>query len=243
MKSVLSIMFALVLSMSTIPVELLSNEKSTNQEHNFDPSLFYLVDQVDKNFLFRGNMPQENGTFAYEQLTSSIEDTLSKLGINLPSDYQLHDLSLLHDGEEQDIDIEQSWFKNNPGTGSFQLHSLFGTFFNPVDFPAFIRNYFLTNYDIDGLRVLTTEMRNILEQSPPYLVMYVHCELGKDRTGEAVACYLMHYKGYSYTDAINLDDKIANRPVGPHHLNAIRWYAFYLRDFEGISTIGSIEGY
>lgn len=70
----------------------------------------------------------------------------------------------------------------------------------------------------------------------------MHCNAGKDRTGEAAACYLMQYKGYSYEEAIKLDFNIAERSVEERELNAIRWYAFYLRDIEKISTIGSIEG-
>lgn len=85
-------------------------------------------------------------------------------------------------------------------------------------------------------------MRNLLEQQPSHFIIYIHCDEGKDRTGEAAACYLMQYKGYSYNDVVALDTKIAQRPIREHKLNAIRWYAFYLRDIEGISTIGTIDG-
>lgn len=216
----------------------------SEQGENFNPQMLYLVDRGSNTFLFRGNMPQMNGNFDYVDVTQSIADQLEKLGVSLSPNYKLLDLSFLNPkSESQEIAVETDWFAENPETGCFWLNSLYGSFFDPLDFPEEIRDFIIRHHDVDGLKTFIPQVRNFLQQScTTDFVVYMHCNAGKDRTGEAAACYLMQYKGYSYDNAVELDFKIAGRPVQNHEMNAIRWYAFYLRDIEGMATIGSIEG-
>jgi Tyrosine phosphatase family len=215
-----------------------------SEEQNFNPKMVYLVDVKNNIYLFRGDMPQMNGFFDYADVTARITEILSEEHIQLPSNYLLIDLSFLHvPPEEFDIEVEQDWFLVNPDTGSLWLNPLHGTLIDPLYLPACVRDLMIEHYDFDGLKTLIPHIRNLMEQSAERdVVIYMHCSLGKDRTGEACACYLMQYLCYSYADAMELNDKIAGRPVGEIHRNAIRWYAFYLRDFLGITTVGLIEG-
>lgn len=223
-----------------IPIDTVTSRKA----QNFNPEMVYLMDQGSGVYLFRGNMPQMNGFFDYSDLTARITEILAEQHIELPSNYFLLDLSFLHEPDESTaIEIEQDWFLVNPATGGLWANPLRGTLFDPIYIPACVRNLMIEYYDFDGLKTLIPHIRNLMEQAAEReVVIYMHCSLGKDRTGEAAASYLMQYKGYSYADAVALDDKIAGRSVGHIHLNAIRWYAFYLRDFLGITTVGPIEG-
>ncbi|MGH2612544.1 MAG: dual specificity protein phosphatase family protein, partial [Rhabdochlamydiaceae bacterium] len=114
---------------------------------------------------------------------------------------------------------------------------------NPVDISSEARDLILKHHDIDGLKYLMEQLRKLMDNTcSTDFVIYIHCAAGKDRTGEASACYLMQYKNYSYHDAIALDQKIAGRGLKALSMNAIRWYAFYLRDILHFSTIGKIDG-
>jgi Tyrosine phosphatase family len=211
---------------------------------NFNPKMVYLLDVKNNVYLFRGNMPQMNCFFDYSDLTARIAEILAEKHITLPSNYRLIDLSFLneqHNGGE--IEVEHNWFLVNPATGSLWVNPLRGTIIDPLYLPAFMRNLIIEYHDFDGLKTLIPHLKHLMEQAADRdTVIYMHCDEGKDRTGGACACYLMQYLGYSYTEALALDDKIAGRPVHEIFRNAIRWYAFYLRDFLGVTTVGLIEG-
>lgn len=211
---------------------------------DFSPSMLYLLDQGKNLFFFRGNIPEINGAFCYSDLTQGMITYLSNMGITINStDLKLIDVSLLnYHSDASKIQIEQEWFIRHPETGYFLLHPLHGSAINPGFVPEKIRNYILEHLDIDGLKVLMLKLKNLVDaQYPTNFCIYIHCEQGKDRAGEASACYLMQYKGYSYKDAIALDTKIAQRPIHTNEQNGVRWYAFYLRDIEHLPWIGVID--
>jgi hypothetical protein len=213
------------------------------QVKGFNPHPLHMVDQQQANFLFRGNSPESDGQFAYDQLRQEIKTYLANQRIPISDDFKIMDLSFLnYIVDNKLIEIEKKWFNEHPETGCYWLHSLFGSFINPVHLPKEIRDFTIKYYDIDGLKSLMQDIKRKLDTAcPSNLVIYMHCRAGKDRTGEASACYLMEHKGYSYKDAVALDEKIAGRELRELSMNAIRWYAFYLRDIKHSHWIGDID--
>lgn len=211
---------------------------------NFDSRKVFLLDQESNVYLFRGNLPLMDGYFDYSDLTNRVRQILAEQQIELSSDYQLIDLSLLHKRYYSvETAVEKDWFAANPQMGSFRLHPLYGCTTNPLSVPSLMRYYMTKCYDFDGLNSFMKELRKLMEQtSERDMVIYMHCDEGKDRVGEAAACYLMQYKGFSYLDALVHNFRIARRHVQKPQYNAVRWYAFYLRDVLGMTTIGPIEG-
>lgn len=210
----------------------------------FDPSLLYLLDQNGGTYFFRGNLPQIDDEFCYGPLLSAMNTELAKINKSLSHNVQLLDLSLLNYGSETPlIEVEQDWLSANADLGHFWLNSLFGARFNPCDLPQWLRNFILKHSDVDGLKMLTAKLKAIMvEPHATDYVIYMHCNAGKDRTGEAAACYLMQYFGYSFDQAMQLDVQIAGRELMHHSQYAICWYAFYLRDILNMSSIGLING-
>lgn len=210
---------------------------------DFNPGVLNLVDQHENTYLLRGNLPQKEGVFCYEGLVNAIKACLLEKGIVLKENFKILDLSFLnYIYEHQKIDIEKTWFEENPQSGCFWLNSLYGSFINPSILPEVIRNFTLNHHDVDGLKSLMHHLKKIVHHSCDCdFVIYMHCAAGKDRTGEASAAYLMEYKGYSYNDAVTLDSQIAHRDLSYFSINAIRWYAYYLRDIKKLPWIGSID--
>ena len=48
-----------------------------------------------KNFLFRGNMPISNNTFAYDILVKTLNSSASKMNVTLPKDFSILDVRLV----------------------------------------------------------------------------------------------------------------------------------------------------
>ncbi len=211
---------------------------------NFNPSLLYLLDQKQNIFFLRGNLPEKDGTFCYDDLVSAIKTYLLNQGIKIGEKFKILDLSFLNYFlESKQIEIEKNWIVEHPQAGCFWLNSLYGSLVNPIDLSVSLRDIIARNFEIDGLKAFIPYLKQLIETPcSSDFVIYIHCAAGKDRTGEASACYLMKYKGYSYKDAIALDQKIAGRELSFLSMNAIRWYAFYLRDIENSSWIGDIDG-
>ena len=209
----------------------------------FNSEYLYLLDEVNNIYLFRGDLPQRDNSFCYNDLTTAIKVYLQNLEKPVPDDFKIFDICLLnHLAESEEIDIEKNWFHLHSETGKFRLHPLYGALINPCLLPKKIRDLTIHFDDIDGLKHLMKKLHKLLSsKSESNLVIYIHCKAGKDRTGEASACYLMEYQGYSYQDALALDLKIAKRDLRSLSINAIRWYAYYLKDVKHMHTIGEIN--
>ena len=71
----------------------------TTQIHDYYMTMYYNVCRIDyyphdapKNFLFRGNMPISNGTFAYESLVNTLRAVSEKNNITLPRNFSILDV-------------------------------------------------------------------------------------------------------------------------------------------------------
>ena len=63
--------------------------------------------------------------------------------------------------------------------------------------------------------------------------IYIHCQGGKDRTGEVVGSYYMRHMNRTLQEATTTDHKIAGRAIGHGNQLAMEWYCLYLRDVLG----------
>lgn len=216
---------------------------STQVDQSF--THLYLVDKVEQNYLIRGAFPiGENGGFDGKHLRANLKIFLETQGESLSPSALLLDLTLMNMlSERKKLKSEKRWFQEHPDQGHLWIYPLYGTSSNPLQYPSKQRTEIASKEDIDGLKSLMVQLHKIMQSScgRPYLI-YMHCRAGKDRTGEASAAYLMQFKGVSYADAFGLNEKIADRPLHEERLNALRWYAFYLRDVLHIPTVGPIEG-
>lgn len=225
------------------PKKSFVHDFSSDSEESFKDDVLALVDHKNNVFLLRGRLPEKDGQFAYDGLVEDIKRCISKHETTLSSDFKLMCISLMsHVQEHEKIEIEEKWFAAHPEKGCLWNFPIFGALINPVTLSVDAREAILRHYDIDDLKYLMTNLKTFLNtECPSDLVIYIHCALGKDRTGEVCASYLMEFKGYSYKKAVALDEKIAKRNIKTHELNAIRWYAFYLRDIQGVSSVGEID--
>lgn len=209
----------------------------------FNPDLLYLLDHKNGVYLFRGDLPEIDHAFCYTSVMDSVRAYLANGGQSLSESVQLIDLSYLNKiAEMPQINIEKKWFSAHPELGRLILYSLYGALINPCDLDKSLRDDILTHHDVDGLKKLMNQLKSLLEASEADTVIYMHCNAGKDRTGEAAAAYLMQFHNCSYEAAIQLDQEIAHRSLRDLSVNAIRWYAFYLRDIAKVGSIGLIDG-
>lgn len=210
---------------------------------DFDNAVFALVDCVDNTYLFRGKLPEKDGQFCYDAIENDARETLAQYGIELSSNIYLICVSLLNSTEASKIEIENDWFAQNPDKGCLWRYPLFGSMIDPRYLPSPIRKMSFP-LDPDGLQYLIKNLRNLVNTKGPEgtdIVIYMHCNAGKDRTGEAAACYLMQYHGYSFKQAVALDHQIAQRNIRWMSTNGIRWYAYYLKQVHHIQTVGHVH--
>jgi Dual specificity phosphatase, catalytic domain. len=217
--------------------------EKVNTVNGFKNPVLYLLDAGKNTYLFRGKMPERDGRFCYEELACQFSDYLTQTGQQLSPDFDLLCISLLNCSEGKERKIESQWFSQNPNKGRLWMYPLFGSWVDPCHLSASFRKSVLA-CDPDGLQSLMLQMKWQMDSGHPEgrdMVIYIHCHAGKDRTGEAAACYLMQYKGYSYQQATALAKQVAGRKLRRVSVNAIRWHAFYLRDTLNFATIGHID--
>jgi hypothetical protein len=197
------------------------------------------------NYLFRGNEPKVSvrGTdiFAYDLLTTYLNNATIKAGFELPTNFYLIDIKFVYDDidpeEHLDIVLEQNYFADNPKLGEFSFHIVLGDLVNPSLLPnatveAKAKN--LSQWQRDDLPDYIPSFYKLLytPRSQP-TVIYFHCECGCDRTGEIGGSYAMKYLNKNYKDATSWNDAIAGRPILPNHQYAMHWYCYYLAIVEG----------
>lgn len=212
-------------------------------EEKAEHSVMCLIEQKDNIFLVRGKYPIKAKKISFDHLREQLKDCLYQQGISLDDDFHLFSISFLNTfAESKKCQVESQWFCQHADNGYLWRYPLFGSLCNPCYLPSVLRKAIFKT-DPDGLRHLIGHLKCLMEMDYPkdeQLVIYLHCNAGKDRTGEATACYLMEYHHYSYHEAMLLNEQIARRPLRLMSQNAIRWYAFYLRDIKLVPTIGTI---
>lgn len=210
----------------------------------FDPGLLDLVDVKDNTYLVRGDLPEIRERFCYNTLLKNISKKLSHYQIDQKNGLQLIVVSLLsHEKEVKKIQIERSWLSHHPDQGEFFHYPIKGIEIDLSAMSKMRRKHFVDCRDYDHIQELNLKLSDLMsEKHDKPTVIYIHCNQGKDRTGEVCACYLMKFKGRSYSNVKAESRFIAKRSINHKCANVVKWYAFYLRDVEKVSSIGLIEG-
>ncbi len=210
----------------------------TIQRHNkpLDGDRVVLVDSKNGNYLFRGNNPvvEKNDTsfFAYEELTSHFNKELKKNNHPTLSDYHLVDISLLDLDQIRAILDEKNFFEKNPNLGEFHNFSLLSLYLPMQYFPASnsVLPFVKSNYE----NWLSAELNKIHQQlsanSDKPIVIYVHCDAGRDRTGMLIAAYKMKFKNTSLEQARQENIAEVNRNTRPIYNNGLRSYCLTIKD-------------
>jgi protein-tyrosine phosphatase len=201
---------------------------------DFDPDRVHVIDVYKNNILFRGNEPTVNTTFIYGQLTDRLRYiALKEANITL-GDFYLVDFSLLSI-EFTSKNVESAFFKQNPSLGEWFSWPIFGDLLPPYDVPESLRKTMakkIQSWQIDDLPKTMDLLHSWLQRAyDKPLVIYVHCEAGKDRTGEVSGSYYMRYLGWEFAKALYYDNHVVHgtRDIMNFSRNAMQWYCYYLK--------------
>ncbi len=167
----------------------------------FDRNRVALVDAVKGNYIFRGNNPfllkDGKKDFAYIELTSAFNNLLNQQGHTPLSNYYLIDISLLDLDEYREITKEKDFFANNPNLGTTINTSTLSLSLLLSEHPLysnFVTKAVIGNYN-SWITSLLNQIHEIaLRKTDKPVVIYIHCDAGRDRTGLIVAGYRMLFK-------------------------------------------------
>ena len=214
----------------------------------------HYIDAVGANFLFRGGLPltEQPLVFNYGGLKRALLHAGERAGVKVPSSFYLLDVNLLNIEDQEDarrIVTEEKFFQANPRLGGIQVWEINGATLSVND-PALTANreYLARNLDSwlgDRLAGRVETLRRWLEGTPPVgaglpikpVVIYIHCVVGCDRTGEVSAAYYLRYRNQSWQEvnALNRSMCPRNRPFGCKNYRAVQWYALWLNLERGFS--------
>jgi len=187
------------------------------------------------NYLFRGNMPKNSSNeFAYEELQQFMTAKAKLENVTLPSTYYLVDISFLVFVEEADLEIEQNFFQTYPELGEVVNLPLMGMCNSPQGIPDRVLGPMaesLASWTWDKLPYLVTLLRTYLETPQENsIVIYIHCEAGKDRTGEVSGAYYLQYLKWGFNETIQYDyNSSPVRQISPDMLNGLQWFCYFLQ--------------
>lgn len=204
------------------------------------------IAQENNNFLFRGGVPKNSSSmFPYEGLLSAMAASAELSNVSLPSSpFLLYDINLLnpldiHEGA--DIEMERTWFDENPDKGKFFHYQIHGEKSNPsFYFGRMLKNKArsFADWSVDSLPAFVETIRLLLTtESPIPIIIYFHCECGCDRTGAVSGAYYMQYMNYTFQQAHTLNKQIAGREMLTHQRYSFFWYCYYLKYAKGYSSL------
>eukprot|EP01128_Nolandella_sp_AFSM9_P007564 TRINITY_DN4188_c0_g1_i1.p1 TRINITY_DN4188_c0_g1~~TRINITY_DN4188_c0_g1_i1.p1 ORF type:complete len:268 (-),score=60.66 TRINITY_DN4188_c0_g1_i1:35-838(-) len=186
------------------------------------------------NYLFRGNEPVRSGRFDYNWTVSNLRAGAALRNVTLPDQFYIIDFCLL-EFEVEDIAAEKAYFEQHPEKGHFVSWPILGSPLPPLKVGKTIRKYMATKVDgIDNLPdtvTILTELLHTANQTLPVIVL-IHCEAGKDRTGEVSASYYMSglNPGWSFQQSLYYANKCVEgkRDISWFSSNALQWYCWRL---------------
>ena len=199
-----------------------------------DGSRVKLVDSVGQNYFFRGSNPfvEKFGerNFSYHDLKKYINQTLEKEGKKPLQDFYLVDISLLNlDGYFQ-IKQEQEFFKKYPNLGEVKNYSEIAPELLLTPFSNNPIAYKITKNYHEKLTQLLQEIRQTLEKEHAKpVVIYAHCNAGRDRTGALSASYRMLYQNMDLPQAVNKNIQEVQRSSESLLKSSVSSYCNYLQ--------------
>jgi protein-tyrosine phosphatase len=173
---------------------------------------------------------QKNRVFSYEHIKKYINQDLENKGFEAVDDFYLIDFSFLNlDGFFQ-IKKEREFFTKNSQLGEFKNYSeispelLFMPFHDHDVFYKITENYH------QNLTKTLQEIHQILQkQSDRPVIIYAHCNAGRDRTGLIMAAYRMLYKNMNLQEAMLKNIEEVGRNPESLLEKTMESYCFYLQ--------------
>ena len=189
------------------------------------------------NFLFRGPYADDpdTGEWSQDVLIQGLQITAEKENVTLPETFIVGDLSLLT-VEWDALYSEAQFYLDNPDLGFFSHWPQFGTNLNASDLDENTRNYvadFAPQPYGDYLEMLMDLLPVWLATpSEESVVYYIHCQSGKDRTGQVSAAYYIRWLGATWNDAMYYDQSCVgeNRELSPPLACGAQWYCYQLNN-------------
>ena len=208
---------------------------------DFKPDRFHLVNHksfgngVTSNWMFRGNSPTINDTFAYDTLVEYMNIRANQSNLTFPSTFYFIDISLLNPGNIPTWEIEQEFWKKHMND------TLFGEIINW--YPSAIQSITPPNelsiaeqieycksqylWEIDTMPIRINKTQNIFlnkRNDNLSISIYIHCEAGCDRTGEFIADYRLMYIDNNITTDYDLDCTECGRCPNYWSTTSIEWF-------------------
>ncbi|WP_066015862.1 dual specificity protein phosphatase family protein [Endozoicomonas atrinae] len=215
---------------------------------SFKPERVHLVayNEQTGNYLFRGNMPLNSETFAYDELLGIMNvRSQEELGALLPESVKIIDVSLVNSiekSEKRHLEKERSFFAQNPELGEVINRPIYGIPISVKHTHRKWRKHFSKKWGKDKLESLINNLSTWLNKNQDIpVIIYVHCEAGFDRTGEVIAAYQLRFQGKSYHEAYQNAVEVAGRNISSFSKHGLQWYAYYLREVTRLPTIGDIQ--
>jgi hypothetical protein len=203
-----------------------------------DHTRIVLIDVVGNNYVFRGNNPfiTKNGEkiFAYDDLTSYFNSILKQQNRSPMDEYYLIDISLLDLDEYSEIKKEQQFFITNPNLGMMMHFSTLSPSLLLMEYPSysnFVTEASIKNYNIWVTNLLEKIHYLASQKTDKPVVIYIHCDSGRDRTGLVVTGYKMLFNNINLAKAKSQNISEAGRSSRALYDRAIKSYCSYVKEF------------
>jgi hypothetical protein len=195
----------------------------------FDSNRVALVDVVENNYIFRGNnlFVAKNGdaVFAHDELTSSLNKILQQQGHKELDDYYLIDISLLDFDQYFTIEKEKLFFTQHPNQGEIiNFSTLSPSLLLDLGMVTKSYNLWLTK-NLEKIHELASQ-----KMDKP-IVVYIHCDSGRDRTGFIVANYRLLFNDMPLKKVRAQNASEAGRNSVFLYDRAIRSYCLHVKKF------------
>ncbi len=198
-----------------------------------DESRIKIINKIGENYFYRGSNPYTDlygeRKFNYHKLKQAINENLQKNNQPKLDDFYLIDLNLLNIDNYFQIQSESNFFNQYPRLGEVIQHSeinpkllLMPFYQNPLIY-KFTKDY---HENLDNLIAQIHEILSNPLHKP--IIIYAHCNAGRDRTGLISAGYRMRYQNMTLKQAINQNIIDVNRSSESFLEDAIIAYCNYL---------------
>jgi len=223
-------LWILVISLVLIAVFLLL-QKDVKE---LDERRVALIDKIGNNYVFRGNNPfiikDGKMIFAYDEITSYFNKILKKEGEKPLDDYYLINVSLLDVDQYFIMKKEEEFFAQHPKEGEVINFSTLSTSLLLGKFPnSSIVNKSLNDYNL----WVSDRLKQIYElaskQTNKTVIVYIHCNSGRDRTGLIITGYRLLFNNMPLRETRMMDLKEAQRSSVASYDEAIRSYCRYVK--------------
>ena len=193
-----------------------------------------LIDKIGNNYVFRGNNPfiikDGKMIFAYDEITSYFNKILTKKGEKPLDDYYLIDVSLLDIDQYFVIKKEEEFFAQHPKNGELINFSTLSISLLLGKFPhSNIINKSLNDYNL----WVSDRLKQIYElaskQTNKTVIVYIHCNSGRDRTGLMITGYRLLFNNMPLRETRIMDLKEAQRSSVASYDEAIHSYCKYVK--------------